>query len=431
MADMITRCPKCDTAFRITPAHLRSAKGSVRCGSCLQVFNAKEHLTPGSALEADMTVSKSEPERTTKPAPRPAPKISIPDDPDDILISDDMDSDLNAGDDYSPEPEVPTSSLFEHFPTDNKDGDEDDDIPDDESWALKLLDDDEPVEIVKPSARTTTNHPARDLSADRQAPHNEELFDANDHNDNDYESDNDDLIVHIDPEEGNEEDNEEVEDSGVWPQTEEEDALQPLKDDDDADYFEPAPLTASRRETVGHSYLDAIEPEPVEFSVRSERPFLGSRALWTGLSALALVALIGQIAWWQYPELNRIEPYRSFYDIACDYLGCRLPPQEDISAIRASNLVVRSHPRQANALMVDVILQNTAPFAQEFPNLKLTFSNLQSELVAQRLFTPSEYLGGELAGQPTMPVKQPIHIALEIVDPGAEAVNYQIEVIGR
>ena len=35
-----TRCPKCQTTFRVTQAQLRAAGGSVRCGSCLHVFNA-------------------------------------------------------------------------------------------------------------------------------------------------------------------------------------------------------------------------------------------------------------------------------------------------------------------------------------------------------------------------------------------------------
>lgn len=38
----VTRCPKCQTPFRVTRSQLRAAGGSVRCGSCLNVFNALE-----------------------------------------------------------------------------------------------------------------------------------------------------------------------------------------------------------------------------------------------------------------------------------------------------------------------------------------------------------------------------------------------------
>ena len=39
----VTRCPECQTAFRMTPAQLTAAQGKVRCGACLTVFNATDN----------------------------------------------------------------------------------------------------------------------------------------------------------------------------------------------------------------------------------------------------------------------------------------------------------------------------------------------------------------------------------------------------
>lgn len=52
---MITRCPKCGTAFRVTPSQLQSAKGAVRCGSCLNVFKAQEYLVASATPPATLT----------------------------------------------------------------------------------------------------------------------------------------------------------------------------------------------------------------------------------------------------------------------------------------------------------------------------------------------------------------------------------------
>jgi len=41
---MYTRCPHCQTCFRIAEAHLKAAKGKVRCGSCKEIFDATNHL---------------------------------------------------------------------------------------------------------------------------------------------------------------------------------------------------------------------------------------------------------------------------------------------------------------------------------------------------------------------------------------------------
>lgn len=354
MAEMITRCPKCDTAFRITSAHLKSAKGAVRCGSCLSVFNAEENLTKS------FTTQELERETVTE---------DTIGDADDILIGDSLED----TEDYLGPP--PKLNLFERAPPVDEETIEVP-SPEDESWALDLLFDD----VDEPSdSRSSAPTSMQRVRLDQQDQNLEGRIGIDD-----FGSDH---------------------------------------DQDDSDF--------DRSSFSGHrnAYLDAIEPEPVEFALRADKPFWQRRWPWACLSTLALILLLGQIAWLQYPTLNRIEPYRGFYSIACNLLGCELPAQQDISAIRTSNLVVRSHPRIGNALMVDVILQNTAPFEQDFPELELTFSGMQSNPLAQRRFTPPEYLGGELSGQTRMPVRQPVHIALEIVDPGEKAVNYRIDIL--
>jgi predicted Zn finger-like uncharacterized protein len=45
-SDLVTRCPNCETSFHVSEAQLAAAGGAVRCGACLQVFLATEHLVP-------------------------------------------------------------------------------------------------------------------------------------------------------------------------------------------------------------------------------------------------------------------------------------------------------------------------------------------------------------------------------------------------
>lgn len=46
---MYTRCPQCQTVFRITAAQLKARDGRVRCGRCQHVFGADQHLMPKPA----------------------------------------------------------------------------------------------------------------------------------------------------------------------------------------------------------------------------------------------------------------------------------------------------------------------------------------------------------------------------------------------
>ncbi len=59
---MLTRCPACQTTFRLHPEQLRARHGEVRCGHCLSAFNALEHL-----FEDPQALAK--PAQQTPPAP--------------------------------------------------------------------------------------------------------------------------------------------------------------------------------------------------------------------------------------------------------------------------------------------------------------------------------------------------------------------------
>ncbi len=55
---MITRCPACHTAFRVTENQLAARDGQVRCGACTHVFDAAAHLQEGMpAPEATTSIA--------------------------------------------------------------------------------------------------------------------------------------------------------------------------------------------------------------------------------------------------------------------------------------------------------------------------------------------------------------------------------------
>lgn len=69
---LITRCPACETMFKVVPDQLRISEGWVRCGNCAEVFDATASLLPPDSGGAQPTASPApanEPERTEAPAP--------------------------------------------------------------------------------------------------------------------------------------------------------------------------------------------------------------------------------------------------------------------------------------------------------------------------------------------------------------------------
>ncbi len=186
------------------------------------------------------------------------------------------------------------------------------------------------------------------------------------------------------------------------------------------------PLLAGERIGESQSQLLAnLETEPLQMSFKSQ----GGRWRnlgWAAAIVLSLIALFGQYINANFDRLARDPQLRPVFAQLCPTLNCQLPSIDDIKHIRSTNLMVRSHPRQANALVVDAMITNHAGFQQAFPLMELQFTDIAGNIIAGRSFKPSEYLAGEMAGATTMPSRQPIHIALEIADPGKQAVNYQL-----
>lgn len=441
MADMITRCPKCGTAFRISDALLKSAKGVVRCGSCLSVFNARDHLEPGrTSVSPPPRPENARPARQTPPPPAPPPTPPAP--PPATSLIDEEDDDVDMPDWRRRSAQDEGYDQIESF----REQEPEDDDEDDEAWALELLKDDDDLNIqfkkvtpkpaVTPPAPRIENEvppspPAKEV-ADTFAEIDEQLAPL----DAPYPP----AAPFGDPPAANVNTGSGSAEITVRSRTTSptDTPRQPEEPDDEQDLQpEPPPEPPKRKpirpklepkSTPLKDVIASLEPEPLEVDWQEPGAWR-RRLLWPLLALVALLCLLAQVAWLEFDRLSRVEPYRSAYGVLCGVIGCELPELLDRSQIQTSNLLVRSHPELADALQVDVILQNNAPFEQTFPVLELTFTNLRSEPVATRRLDPADYLGGELAGRDKMPVRQPIHIALEIADPGSDAVSYHITIV--
>lgn len=74
---LFTRCPDCDTTFRVTDEALKKANGQVRCGRCASVFNAYSELRdPHTGAEVTLEPPPAPPPRTRPPEAVPTETAS-------------------------------------------------------------------------------------------------------------------------------------------------------------------------------------------------------------------------------------------------------------------------------------------------------------------------------------------------------------------
>ncbi|WP_312253824.1 DUF3426 domain-containing protein [Stutzerimonas nitrititolerans] len=405
MTSFITQCPHCRTSFRLNRAQLGAARGVVRCGACLEVFNASQRLQQEDGeplVVAPPSVTAAEPP-SVPVAPRSAKPVT---EEEPLWIHDDLDLDNLDLDEELAKLEREERELsrqlqeLEHPPQTHTD----------EAWAEQLL---------RAEGQTDESDDTPDTPAPPRAP--ETLS-----------------FTPVSPEKP-------VPPSPLTASRAFTDALeqQPQRIEPAiGDVDLPAPGEPEDLETDTPKHLERsdtprtvdaaaeplfdLEDEPLQLDWQARRKPWGRWLGWGVLNLIALLALAGQYVAYNYDELVRQDRYRPWFEQLCPSIGCTLPPKVDIEQIKSSNLVVRSHPDFNSALVVDAIIYNRASFAQPFPLLEVRFADINGQPLASRVFKPGEYLSGELAGRTEMPPQVPIHIALDILDPGTRAVNYSL-----
>ena len=149
------------------------------------------------------------------------------------------------------------------------------------------------------------------------------------------------------------------------------------------------------------------------------------------LIVILMVVLAGQFIYLKREALVKYPQMLPILELECKLIGmvmpCEVPARKALDQIDLLDRNVVSHPNAENALLITTTIKNIADFNQPFPNMVLTFSDINEKLVARRTFTPEEYLAKDVSIEQGMEVGVPVKVILEIVDPGEEAVNFQFD----
>ena len=461
----VTQCPHCRTSFRVSRAQLSAAHGAVRCGACLHVFNAGQQLLSQLPQQVRTSAPSQPPAprptptsvQPPAPAPTPTPAASAPapaateqatpagKQPSKTLwIHDDLDLDSIDLDDALAKLEEQEQQLSQDFlaiarapdPTERFLNAREPAKAYDEDWAESLLrNDSSAAHPAQPENRSTARNDASTAPTPSAAPasvtpvehvaapstpaRSEPTLNLNSFQVESYTPSIEPESLHAERDEPPLRAIESADDEHECDEPQEPVEQQSISD---SDYRSPRNEPGLRDEGLLH-----LEQEPLQLDWQQpEKKSWGRTLGWLALNLFGLLALGAQYTNYHFDELARQDQYRPWFEQLCPEFGCKLPSKVEISLIKSSNLVVRSHPDFAGALIVDAILYNRAPFSQPFPLLELRFADMNGQLLASRRFKPSEYLAGELAGQAEMPPQTPIHIALDILDPGTKAVNYSL-----
>jgi predicted Zn finger-like uncharacterized protein len=406
---LITRCPKCSTAFRVSDEVLSMAKGKVRCGQCFHIFDAAK-VADNKAILSKSTTDNKQPKSTTvakeqaqvdsTPLPveprstdkvvdtrlAPAEEIVNPDWLHTLFNDEDLNplgeekpaiTETNYDSYHETTPQPLDSSVKAAKRTEAKRQDEP------APWEVELAE-------VEAALKATSSAPSANKAAKSTPP----------------------------------------------PETTASKQAAPAKEPDYMVALHSLAQTASEQTRPSdiknqHSILEQLSAQ------QSLAPLLGENEpstrkknthpwLWFFASLLGLALLSGQVATHFFVEGSSSSNFRSIYRTICSYSGCVLPRFENINAITIQHVRIQSHPSIPNTLLVNAIITNTSDFSQPMPKIALEFFDLNGLPVAARLFAPSDYLHKDFLDITYMPPNTPIHLVIPIQDPGARAVTHQL-----
>lgn len=426
MEEQGARCPNCQLVFRVAASQLNAAGGMVRCGICLETFDAlsnridiEQQASPKSPVwahiddndqviddrfdpslleEDDLDLSVLESEETAQGDPLESSKIE-------------------SNDAYPPLPETrtvqPESKPLSEFQPPEPEPEFD--------WEAS------PEPPTDPDSASVDYRAAayQEMEATNKAIEQLEqtIFGA----DSPRENDSGTLATEAGPAATGPASPESPEPEDAYQNN----LLQRTSDataSPDAAETSLAQLDFELSSALPETIAPSASLEELLAANQNPKRSVAMRSITSSFAVLLLGMGILATQWFffQADRLGSEADYASLYRALCRGLPCQSHEFRDISAIQTKNLVVRTHPHFGSALRVDATLVNLAERPQPFPRMVLTFEDLQGAVLARRSFKPEEYLKGELEGVGIMPSRQAIHFILDVIDPGEQAVSYTL-----
>ncbi|MFM0293725.1 MULTISPECIES: zinc-ribbon and DUF3426 domain-containing protein [Paraburkholderia] len=189
------------------------------------------------------------------------------------------------------------------------------------------------------------------------------------------------------------------------------------------------PVPASGEPFSVQPVNDGAEPFPV---VRETRPAEPRRTGWiivgSVVAGLLIIALLAQLAWWQRETVMVYLPRsQTLYAKACATLGCLVTPPHDIDGLQ----VEPSDLRQIDGphkLELKMPLRNRFNIALAYPAIELTLLDDQNNVAVRRVLWPQDYVPPGTAIAAGLPAHTTQTMIVHLDTGNAVASNFRVQI---
>ena len=152
-----------------------------------------------------------------------------------------------------------------------------------------------------------------------------------------------------------------------------------------------------------------------------------SSRLWPFASLLLLLLLLAQATYLFRVDLAaRIPDTKPWLVRYCKILKCTVPLPQNASLMSIESSELKDDPAHKNQIILVALLRNRAAYAQTFPDLQLTLTDLHDNALARRIIRPEEYLPKTGNAADGFPANQELGVQLYLDTADLKPVGYRL-----
>jgi predicted Zn finger-like uncharacterized protein len=148
---------------------------------------------------------------------------------------------------------------------------------------------------------------------------------------------------------------------------------------------------------------------------------------WSFGVVLLLVVLAAEGAYaFRTPLAERYPVLRPWLESACARIGCAVHWSRDEHLLKLEDSQLLEVPGRPDQIALAARIRNLASFAQEYPDLELTLTDIGGQPAARRVLRPADYLGHALAPDNVLAAGAEVAIQLRLETAGLKPTGYEL-----
>lgn len=145
------------------------------------------------------------------------------------------------------------------------------------------------------------------------------------------------------------------------------------------------------------------------------------------LALLLALTLVAQAAYFFRVEIAaRLPGVKPLLTQYCNLLACTISLPREIQQLVIESSDLESNPKLVNIVTLHALLHNRGTYAQAYPSLELTLTDLQDTAVARKLFHPANYLKGDVAQNQGIAPNRDLELSLPMDTSDLKPAGYRL-----